>query len=465
MLRRVLQQRSLVHLRRQYHRPAQLLRDLTDRGFIQDSTSPDVLQKYVDTPGRVLTAYAGVDPTAKALHIGHLIPLLALLHFRIRGHNIIPLIGGATGRVGDPSGRKIERELAKTEQVEENARSLTNSITQFFERGLAYANSRMETVQQAHSGIRITNNLEWHDGFSLLGFLQEVGSYARVNTMLNRESVQARLEAKQGLSFTEFTYQLLQAYDFHYLYKHHECSIQIGGSDQWGNIVAGLELIGKLNAQQGLSEAFGITTPLLTTASGEKFGKSAGNAIWLDSNMTSVFDFYQYFLKVADADVKKYLKLFTLMSSEEVEDLVAKHENEPEKRLAQYRLAAEVTEMVHLEDGVRCAVTKSKLLFDADYSNLKAQDVLLAFEDDPRMVQIPMEEALDVPIIKLSAKYSLVATNGAAKNLVASKGLYLNNVPVASPQSKVEASDLIDGRVAIIRAGKDKLLVLVAGHS
>ncbi|KAF8906509.1 hypothetical protein CPB84DRAFT_1822811 [Gymnopilus junonius] len=455
---------------RRYHSPPPLLHDLTQRGFVQDISKPDSLHNALLVGKR--TAYVGIDPTAMALHIGHLIPLMCLLHFQLRGHRIIPLIGGATGRVGDPSGRLVERQLAETTKIEKNVIRLTSSIQRFFKHALLYARSRLALDENTFTEPRVISNLDWHGSFSLLHFLQTVGVHARVNTMLNRESVRARLTSQQGLSFTEFTYQLLQAYDFYHLHEHHECTIQIGGSDQWGNIVAGLELIGKLAQEEAPSkklstDCYGITTPLLTTSTGEKFGKSSGNAVWLEPDLTSVFDFYQYFLRVADADVGRLLKLFTFMPQDEVTELLEAHNRTPERRLAQHRLAEEVTEMVHLKIGVTQATVMTKLLFGSDYTDLKAQDVVSSFSRDPRLVKTTMEYILNCPVTKLAAKHGLVTSNfltffgkAAARNLVASRGLYVNNQPVQDVQYTPTANDLLDGKFMILRAGKDKMLVL-----
>ncbi|PPQ98626.1 hypothetical protein CVT24_003959 [Panaeolus cyanescens] len=451
-----------LNLRRLYHTQKPILDDLSERGFIQDVTRRDALERAVGTHKQ--TVYAGVDPTAKALHIGHLLPLMCLLHFKIRGHDVIPLIGGATGRVGDPSGRLTERDPADIKQVEENVTSLTNGLQTFFQRALLYASARQQSSSiNSEEEIQVISNLSWHQSFTMLDFLQKVGIYARVNTMMNRESVRARLESQQGLSFTEFTYQLLQAYDFYHLNKHFGCTIQVGGSDQWGNIVAGLELIGKLSATDANESpsAFGITTPLLTTTRGEKFGKSAGNAVWMDSSLTSVFDFYQYFLKVPDADVGTYLRLFTLLPSDHINRILVEHATEPEKHIAQTLLAREVTEMVHYKDGVVQASTITALLFSSDYTNLKAEDILLALRDDPRLVRISRSELFETPVTKLAAKYGLTPSNSASRTLLSSGGLYLNNVPLLDAQAKITAHDLLDQRVAILRAGKSKLMTFV----
>ncbi|KAF8633320.1 hypothetical protein AX17_004493 [Amanita inopinata Kibby_2008] len=393
---------------------------------------------------------------------------MCLLHFQIHGHNIIPIIGGATGRIGDPSGRSTERELAETKQIEHNVTSLAQSIRRFFQHASQYASGRLPSAK--HSEPVILNNLDWHQHLTLLDFLRTVGIHTRINAMINRESVKARLNSQQGISFMEFTYQLLQAYDFYHLYKHHGCSIQIGGSDQWGNIVAGLELIGRLEGQnthgpEQPPDVYGITTPLLTTATGQKFGKSAGNAVWLDPSMTSIFDFYQYFIKIADADVESYLKLFTLMPLSEITDLVQAHKSNPEKRIAQRRLAAEVTELVHTRNGVIRAETLTKLLFDSDYSNLQADHLLAAFQGDSRLALINEADMLQTPLPKLISKYGLVASNTAARSLIQARGLYLNDTPVLDVHFTLTRQHLIGHRIAILRAGKDKLLILAMDRS
>ncbi|KAF8734970.1 hypothetical protein AX14_002988 [Amanita brunnescens Koide BX004] len=295
----------------------------------------------------------------------------------------------------------------------------------------------------------------------MLDFLRTVGVHARISTMISRESVKARLNSQHGISFTEFTYQLLQAYDFYHLHKHHGCSIQIGGSDQWGNIVAGLELITKTTTSgEEAPNVFGITTPLLTTSTGEKFGKSAGNAVWLDPSLTSIFDFYQYFVKVTDADAEKYLKMFTLLPISEIAEVIETHKSQPDKRIAQRRLAAEVTEMVHEREGLIHAETMTKLLFDSDYSTLRADGVIDALNGDPRLILIDEHDAFQTPLPKLVAKHGLVASNSAARALVQARGLYLNNSPIPDVHFTLTRQHLVDDGLAILRAGKDKLLVL-----
>ncbi|KAG6857684.1 hypothetical protein H0H87_004100 [Tephrocybe sp. NHM501043] len=388
-----------------------LLEDLSERGFVHQVTRPEILSAALESKRHIV--YVGIDPTAGSLHIGHLIPLMCLLHFQLRGHGAIPLIGGATGRVGDPSGRLTERQPADVKQVGDNVDSLTQGIRTFFKRASVYAQARGANIEGLVMEPAVTSNLQWHEDINLLEFLRTVGIHARVNTMLNRESVKARLTSQRGLSFTEFTYQLLQAYDFYHLNKTHSCTIQIGGSDQWGNILAGIELIGRLESPASdvaEAEAFGLTTPLLTTASGDKFGKSAGNAVWLDTSLTSVFDFYQYFVKVDDADVEKYLKLFTLLGREEITSVMETHRAQPEKRTAQKRLAAEVTEIVHTDTGVSRALTLTRLLFESNYDGLTARQIISAFDGDPRLVMVDEADLLGTSVMKLSAKHHLVAS-------------------------------------------------------
>ncbi|KAI0374116.1 hypothetical protein BV20DRAFT_1041639 [Pilatotrama ljubarskyi] len=434
------------------------------RGLIADVTRPAQLE--VEIQKQPQTVYVGVDPTARSLHVGHLVPLLCLFHFQIRGHHIIPLIGGATGLIGDPSGRSTERPLSARETIESNVVQLTAGITRFFEGAMAYAQKRLPPSSTHLPPPNVQNNLNWLKDLNLLEFLRTVGFHSRVNTMLARESVQARLSSQQGISFTEFTYQLLQAYDFLTLHKEFGCTIQIGGSDQWGNIIAGIELINRANSAPGSQQdgapekGFGITTPLLTTASGQKFGKSAGNAVSLNDEDTSVYDFYQFFLRSSDADVGRYLKMFTLLPQEKIDSIMQSHAQAPEARAAQRLLAEEVTELVHGRDGVARAQLATKLLYERDIGTAKADDVLAALRGNPVLHLCDPSEVVDVPLIKLAATLRLAASNSAARQLVSAKGLYLNNTPVADVHQKLSAVDLIDGRLAFLRAGSQKVAVI-----
>ncbi|KAJ7188195.1 hypothetical protein C8R46DRAFT_1053978 [Mycena filopes] len=445
--------------------PVGLLDDLSYRGYVQDVTTPQLLHTALESKSQVV--YAGIDPTASALHVGHLLPLMCLLHFHVRGHRIIPLIGGATGLIGDPSGRTTERDLAETETTAENTTALVNSVELFFKRALLYADDRIVLAPERLVDIRAKNNIDWHRNMTMMDFLRTVGVHSRINTMLNKESVRTRLQSKQGISFTEFTYQLLQAYDFYHLHKNFRCSVQVGGSDQWGNILAGISLISRIEAENidDPPTAFGLTTPLLTTAAGVKFGKTAGNAVWLDPSLTSVFNFYQYFVKTSDAEVESYLKLLTLLSWTEISETMESHRRQPDQRIAQRRLASELTEMIHLKSGRLNAETMTKIMFESALTNVTAQEVLVAFEGDRCLHVIEREELLSEPVVKLASKYGLTSSTSAAKILVLSRGLYYNNKPVHDVMFTLRPMHLLDNQVAILKAGKDKIAILVAKSS
>ncbi|EPT05031.1 hypothetical protein FOMPIDRAFT_1139959 [Fomitopsis schrenkii] len=447
---------------RSFHFRADLLEDLKARGLVADVTRAEQLHQELKRQPQVI--YAGVDPTAKYLHVGHLLPLLCLLHFQLRGHKVISLIGGATGLIGDPSGRSTERPLAEASLVEDNVRSLSDAIQRFFTGALSYAHERLPPSEAQISPPDVRNNLHWFKDMGLLEFLRSVGIHHRVNNMMARESVKARLASQQGISFTEFTYQLLQSYDFLRLHKDAGCNIQLGGSDQWGNIVAGIDLINHVNSASGAGtrsdKGYGIVTPLLTTATGEKFGKSAGNAVSLDESVTNVFDFYQFFLRTSDADVGRYLKMFTLLPVDQIDEVMATHERAPEMRTAQRLLAAEVTEMIHGKDGVRKAFAATSVLYGNDFATVKASDVVDALDGLPVLHMLDPDEMFSTPVPKLAVRCGITASNGAARQLVAAKGLYVNNQPVLDTQLKVTANDLIDGRLIILRAGKQKQAVV-----
>jgi len=440
-----------------------LISHLEERGLISQATSRD---KLVSSLQQSRAVYVGIDPTAEYLHVGHLLPLLSLYHFHLHGHRVIPLIGGATGLVGDPSGRDTERPLSELFKVEHNVNALSTAVLDFFKNAAKYATSRHpELAFQISTMPKVHSNLEWFQGMGLLEFLRTVGVHARVNTMIARESVQTRLASQQGISFTEFTYQLLQAYDFFTLHKNSGCTIQIGGSDQWGNILAGIDLINKVDPLLGPDGAheekvFGVTTPLLTTPSGAKFGKSAGNAVALDKRVTSVFDFYQFFLRTPDSHVGKYLKLFTLLPLSRIQDVIQKHGVNPEWRTAQRLLASEVTELVHGEEAVHKAQIVTQLLYEKDLQKIAAKDVLNALQGDPRLRLFSRTELLENPVAKLATTCGLAPSNSAARQLITSKGLYLNNDPVADFRQKIILTDLLDDRFVIVRAGSQRQVVL-----
>ncbi|KAI9511191.1 hypothetical protein F5148DRAFT_1274413 [Russula earlei] len=410
---------------------------------------PEQLQCFLQDQSRVV--YSGIDPTSGSLHVGHILPMMCLVHFQLHGHQVIPLIGGATALIGDPSGRSTERPHMGEATTHNNMLELSAAVEKFFESSRDYVSKRIPSVDASYAPPLVMNNIEWFKSLGVLEFMRVAGTSARVNSMISRESVQSRLNSQQGISFSEFSYQLLQAYDFLVLHEKTECSIQIGGSDQWGNIIAGLELIGRTcgtldRAAGNLDRAYGITTPLLTTSSGVKFGKSAGNAIWLNENLTTVFDFYQFFMKTADDDVGRYLKLFTLLPLEQ---------DKTKERIAQTLLANEVTELVHTAEGVKRAKMITRVLFGTDVSVLNAEDVLGALAGDRRLFTISADEMFGTTVMRLTVSHGVTRSASAAKSLVAMRGLYLNGRTVDG-ERRVQPGDLIDGRLIIVRAGKDK---------
>ncbi|KAJ7462346.1 hypothetical protein B0H11DRAFT_2285666 [Mycena galericulata] len=443
----------VIRLRRYSTGPVGLLDDLTYRGYVQDVTSPQVLHPALENAPQ--TVYAGIDPTAPALHVGHLLPLMCLFHFHVRGHNVIPLIGGATGLIGDPSGRTTERELADIAITAKNTESLAESVERFFARALTYADDRIILAQDRFKPIRALNNIEWHRDMSMMDFLRTVGVHSRVNTMLNKESVRTRLASRQGgITFTEFTYQLLQAYDFHHLHNH------FGGATSSPALPS--STVSPAAPPTPSPTAFGLTTPLLTSATGVKFGKTAGNAVWLDPSLTSVFNFYQYFVKTADAEVESYLKLLTLMSWTEISYTMEAHNREPNQRIAQRRLASELTELIHLKSGRTAAETMTKIMFESELADVTAADVLAAFEGERSVHFVHPHELTTFPVIKLAVKYGLASSVSAARILVLSRGLYYNNHPVPEVQFTLRPMHLLDRRLVILKTGKDKVAVLVA---
>ncbi|OCH92292.1 tyrosyl-tRNA synthetase [Obba rivulosa] len=446
--------------RRSIHQQKDLLGELRSRGLITEVTRPDVLTAELDRER--VGVYAGVDPTAKSLHVGHLLPLLCLLHFQLYGHRIIPLIGGATGLIGDPSGRNTERPLSSEDDVRSNVEELSKGVKRFFERALSYAQKRLGDAAADITDPDVRNNLNWFKDLGFLEFLRTVGIHSRVNAMLARDSVRTRLESQSGISFTEFTYQLMQAYDFYMLHKHADCSIQIGGSDQWGNIIAGLDLINRMNPSAGESteKGFGIVTPLLTTATGEKFGKSAGNAVSLDERITNVFDFYQFFLRTSDADVARYLKMFTLLPVAEIDAVNEAHRERPEARSAQHLLAEEVTILVHGDVGLQRARTATRVLFENDLTTTEPAQMIEALRGLPLFHICGEDELMTTEVTKLAVKYGLASSNGAARQLVNARGLYVNNLSISEFSRKLSKGDLIGGQLAILRAGRQRQIVL-----
>ncbi|MCK5528420.1 MAG: tyrosine--tRNA ligase [Kiritimatiellae bacterium] len=406
---------------------------LTSRGLVEDITNPN-LNDVVNEP---ITVYAGFDPTADSLQVGNLVTVMALAHFQRCGHKVIALAGGATGMIGDPSGKSDERVLLDQEQIEVNVTGIKENLSRF----LDFENETAPAL--------IVNNYDWLQKFSFIDFLRDVGKSFRVGSMLGKESVRARLESDAGMSFTEFSYQLLQAYDFLHLYDAEKCVLQIGGSDQWGNITAGIDLVHKRRGGQ----TYGLSIPLVLDSSGQKFGKSAGNAVFLTASKTSVYDFYQFFIRTADDKVVELLKIFTFLSLDDIAELEQSLKTAPEQRAAQKKLAEEVTLLVHGENGLRIAKSATDVLFGKSMEGLCAEDLLEVFAD-VTSTELQSEEVEGATALDLAVAAGLCKSKGQARRLIESGGLYVNNNRVPNLERVIEADDIIDSKLVVLRSGK-----------
>lgn len=408
--------------------------ELEWRGMIYDATEGlrDVLARDK------VTAYIGFDPTAASLHVGSLLPIMALARLQRLGHSPIAIIGGGTGLIGDPSGKSQERALLTIDEVEANLQGMKAQLSRFLD------------FDSRPNPARIVNNADWLVSMDMMAFLRDVGKHFTVNYMLAKESVKRRLESAEGISFTEFSYLLLQAYDFLVLYDRYGCTLQMGGSDQWGNITAGCDLIRRLRG----GRAHGLVLPLVTTAAGAKFGKTEAGTVWLDPALTSPYGFYQFWLNTDDRDALAYLKFFTLLSQAEIRDLEAALARAPERREAQRALAGEVTRLVHGEEDVRRAERASQVLFSEDLSALKADDVLAVFEDVPATEIDRQRFAGDgMSLTELLAAVKLTSSKGEATRLIRSGGIYVNNRRVADERARLTADQAIEGRLFVLRKG------------
>jgi tyrosyl-tRNA synthetase len=420
------------------------LEELRWRGFLEATTSDD-LDSYLaeaesgTKPGR--TMYVGFDPTADSLHLGNLIPVMALAHAYRHGHRPLVLVGGGTGLIGDPSGKTSERTLLTKEKAESNAAQIRTQLSRFFD------------LPESH----MLNNADWLLGLNLLDFLRDIGKHFSVNEMIKRDSVRTRLEERDyGISYTEFSYMLMQAYDFLYLFQHHGCTIQMGGSDQWGNILSGKELIRRVLGER----AEGITFPLLTTSTGKKFGKSEEGSVWLDAKRTSPYQMYQYWLQTADADVIRYLKLFTFLGAGEIAELAAKVEAEPEKREAQRRLAYLCTEMIHGEKAAS-AEAVSRILFGSD--EIPTGWTIHMLADEVPVTHVTRNELEGgIGLVDLLTRTRLAESKGAARKLIEGGGVYLYNERQAGTQTSVSMDSLRWPGSIMLRTGKKNYhLILV----
>lgn len=411
------------------------LEELEARGIIDQLSNRDGVAHLLEAGGA--SFYIGYDPTARSLHVGHLLPILTMARLQRMGARPIVLVGGATGMVGDPSGRSAERSTLSREELEDNKREISHQLARFVD----------------FSGVNaaiMVDNADWITPISLLEWLRDVGKLFTVNYMLAKESVRRRLEDReQGISYTEFTYMLLQAYDFLHLFERESCLLQVGGSDQWGNITAGIDLVRKIHGQ----EVFGLTLPLLTSSSGEKFGKSAGNSVWLDPEQTSPYQFFQYWVNQEDADAERLLKLFTSLAIEEIDALLLDHRAAPERRVAQRALAREVTRAVHGDEHALRAERASEALFAGNISGLTAHEVFDVLSEAPSSTVAVEECASGIPIVDLLVRSSIVSSRAEGRRLIDGGGLYLNEKRV-DISKRVTSTDLDIPDVLILRTGK-----------
>jgi tyrosyl-tRNA synthetase len=422
--------------------------ELKWRGMLHD-VMPETEEHLLS---EMRAAYMGIDPTADSLHIGHLVGVMLLKHFQIAGHKPYALIGGATGMIGDPSGKSNERNLLDEATLRHNQAALKEQLSRF-----------LDFDSQAPNAAVLVNNYDWMKDFSFLSFIRDVGKHITVNYMMAKDSVKKRLssEAAEGMSFTEFTYQLVQGYDFLHLYRNFQCTLQMGGSDQWGNITTGTELIRRIGGGKG----YALTCPLITKADGTKFGKTEGGNIWLDANRTSPYAFFQYWLNTSDLDAEKYIKIFTLLDQETISKLVADHQKAPHLRLLQKNLAKEVTTAVHGHEAYENAVKASDILFGKTTAEavkaLDTQTFLAVFEGVPQAV-LPfsnLENGLDM-IAALSAETGFLKSNGDARRELKQNAISVNKEKVGETYL-ISQKDLIDQKYVLLQRGKKNYFILV----
>jgi tyrosyl-tRNA synthetase len=416
------------------------VKELEWRGMIHDIMpgTEEMLQK------EMVSAYVGIDPTADSLHIGHLVGVMMLKHFQHAGHQPIALLGGATGMIGDPSGRSQERNLLDESTLRSNQEALKKQISKF-----------LDFESKVPNRALMVNNYDWMKDYSFLGFIRDIGKHITVNYMMAKDSVKKRLgaDSNSGMSFTEFTYQLVQGYDFLVLFRDYHCKLQMGGSDQWGNIVTGTELIRRISG----GEAFALTCPLITKADGGKFGKTEEGNIWLDPDRTSPYKFYQFWLNVADEDAEKYLKIFTMLDQQEIQQLVSDHQEAPHLRIMQKRLAEELTVMVHSREDYEMAVEASGILFGkgtTDSLRKIREDMFLSvFEGVPQFEISP--SVMEGELLELLTEDTKVfPSKGEARRMVTGGGLSINKEKISDPNHRITKEDYINGKYLIVQKGK-----------
>ena len=422
-----------------------LIEELKWRGMLHD-IMPGVEEQMEK---EMTSAYVGFDPTADSLHIGNLVPVMLLVHWQRAGHRPIALVGGATGMVGDPSGKTAERQFLDVDTIKHNLECQKAQLEKFLD-------------FSGENGAKVVNNIDWFDDMTFLRFIRDVGKHITVNYMMSKDSVKNRLEG--GMSFTEFTYQLVQGYDFYHLWKEEDCMVQMGGSDQWGNIVTGTELIRK----KGGGKAFALTAPLITKADGSKFGKSEGGNVWIDKKKTSAYKFYQYWINTADEDAGKFIRIFTLKSREEIKELEAKHAENPPARLLQKALAEDITKRVHSEEDLETAIAASKILFGKsakeDLAALPESELLSVFEGVPQcdIEYSALSSGMNI-IDVLSDLTGFLPSKGEAKRALKENSIRVNK-EIVGADKEVNSDDLLNGKQLLLQRGKKNyFLVNVKG--
>jgi tyrosyl-tRNA synthetase len=423
-----------------------ILDELQWRGLFADCTDTDELTKRL--AASPITLYCGFDPTADSLHVGHLVPLLALRRFQNDGHHPIAVAGGATGSIGDPSGKSAERSLLTKEQIQANVDAVRPQLAKFLD------------FDRAGNPARLVDNADWTAQLSYLDFLRDIGKHFSVNQMVAKESVRARMEDREvGISYTEFSYMLLQAFDFMVLARDLNCELQIGGSDQWGNITAGMDLIRKKLQRS----AFGLTLPLITKSDGTKFGKTEGGSVWLDPKKTSVYRFYQFWINTADADVVRYLKFFTFLPQEEIVALEAQHTANPGARAAHRALAKAATDLIHGEHATHEAVRASEILFGGDLAGVSESTFNEIVGEVPtKEIEKAKLDGAGLPLVELLVHAGLSQSKGQARKDVEGGGVNINNVREANFQRAVTSADLLFGKHVLLRKGKKNYVVVTA---
>ncbi|APQ17006.1 tyrosine--tRNA ligase [Maribacter hydrothermalis] len=424
------------------------VKELQWRGMLHDAM-PGTEEHLLEG---MQSAYVGIDPTADSLHIGHLVGVMMLRHFQLAGHKPYALIGGATGMIGDPSGKSTERNLLDEKTLRHNQNALKEQLSRF-----------LDFSGNEDNAAVLVNNYDWMKNFSFLEFIRDVGKHITVNYMMSKDSVKKRLssEAKEGMSFTEFTYQLVQGYDFLHLFRENNCSLQMGGSDQWGNITTGTELIRRIAGGKG----YALTCPLITKADGTKFGKTEGGNVWLDAERTSPYKFYQYWLNTSDEDAEKYIKIFTFLGQQEIEDLIKQHKEAPHLRLLQKKLADEITVMVHSQEDLDNAERASDILFGkstaSDLKGLNEKTFLEIFEGVPQaeLSRSELTNGLDM-IGALAAKTNFLGSNGEARRELKQNSISVNKEKVKE-DFLITENDLINNKFVLLQRGKKNYFVLV----